>query len=74
MVRENKGRYRSLLAAQLLGLLDQGKQHDAQSVWEEHRQAFLTDDSYLRLLVAHTLYQRKPTKNEVPPNRQASAH
>jgi hypothetical protein len=72
-VRENRERYRFLLATQLLGYLAQGKQRDAQSVWEEHRQAFLTDDSYLRLLVAHTIYQPKPTKDEVYPRRQASA-
>jgi spermidine synthase len=58
-VRENKERYRFLLATQLLGHLAQGKPRDAQSVWEEHRRAFLNDDSYLRLLVAHLTHQPK---------------
>jgi len=58
-VRENKERYRFLLATQLLGYLAQGKQRDAQFIWEEHRQAFLNEDTYLRLLVAHLTYQPK---------------
>jgi hypothetical protein len=63
-VRENKERYRFLLATQLLGYLAQGKQRDAQFIWEEHRQAFLNEDSYLRLLVAHATNQPKPTEDE----------
>jgi hypothetical protein len=58
-VRENKERYRFLLSTYLLGYLAQGKQRDAHFIWDEHRQAFLNGDSYLRLLVAHLMHQPK---------------
>lgn len=73
-VREDKNRYRYLLATQLLGLLTQGKQQEAQVLWEEHQQAFRTDDTYLRLLAAHTIYPPTSPENKFHLDHQAAAN
>jgi len=54
--KENKDRYRYLVGAQLLGLLAQSKDTEAQALWKKHASEFAKEDSYLRLLAARSFF------------------
>lgn len=51
--RQDRERYRYLVAAQLLGLLHQGNPREAKAVWDAHASTFQGEESYLNLLSAH---------------------